>query len=156
MGLIGTTRAVKAGPYLVGVAVLQFAMCFLPLMFESFADYFMAFLGLLGGIFVPMWTLVVVDYFIVRRCQVTDKDLFMRGQAIDVSVSRFDHWHKSGWIAALVGLGTFYLFHYGLTDIGAQITAVMPAVVATATVYLVLTLGMGMDAHTRKPAAAQQ
>src|SRR5699024_6688526 len=59
MGLIGATQTKTPKRYLVFVAVLQFAMCFLPLMFSAFIAYFQFFLGMLGGIFLPLWTLVV-------------------------------------------------------------------------------------------------
>lgn len=150
MGLIGATRTRSPLKFLLFVAILQFATCFLPLFAESFIDYFQSFLGLIGGIFIPLWTLVVVDYFIVRRGQVTDDDLFMEGYSDDSSKSIFEDWHLAGWLSTAFGLGIFYLLHYVMTPLAAITTAALPAIAVTAISYLTLTLVMGVGRNTRR------
>jgi cytosine/uracil/thiamine/allantoin permease len=141
MGLVGATRTPSPKRYLLFIAILQFVMCFLPLAFDKFIEYFEFFLGIVGGIFVPLWTLVVIDYFVVRRRQVRDEDLFA-GEGPDGSTrSRLGDWNLPGWISMAMGLGVFYLLHYGLKDAAAVWTASFPAIGVTALSYLVLTLG---------------
>lgn len=149
MGLIGATRTKSPRKYLLFVVILQFVMCFIPLLFSAFINYFEFFLGMLGGIFLPMWTLVVLDYFVVRRLRVRDEDLFAEDNSDGTTTSRFGDWNVAGWVSFVVGLGVFYLLHYGLTDIAGVITASLPAIGVTAACYLVLTLGVGVGCHTR-------
>lgn len=144
MGLVGATRSESPKRYLLFIAVLQFAMCFLPLAFDKFIEYFEFFLGVVGGVFIPLWTLVVVDYFIVRRCQVRDEDLYAGNFPDGSTKSRLGDWNASGWVAMALGLGMFYLLHYSLTDAAAIWTASFPAIGVTAASYLVMTLGFNM------------
>ena len=99
MGLIGAARPSSPRKYLLFIAILQLAMCFLPLTFAKFIDYFEFFLGVVGGIFIPLWTLVVTDYFIVRRRQVTDADLFAGENSDGSTKSRLGDWNAAGWWA---------------------------------------------------------
>jgi nucleobase:cation symporter-1, NCS1 family len=68
MGLIGATRSSSPKRYLWFIAILQLVMCFLPLAFDKFIHYFEFFLGMVGGIFIPLWTIVVLDYFVCASC----------------------------------------------------------------------------------------
>lgn len=144
IGLVGATKSKSPRKYLIFIAILQFFMCFLPLTFAQFVDYFEFFLGILGGIFIPMWTLIFVDYYIVRRRRLSDEDLFAGENSDGSTKSRLGDWNKPGWISALLGLAVFYLLHYGFTGIAAVTTASLPAIFVTAGCYLVLTLVVGM------------
>ncbi|MDO4904380.1 MAG: cytosine permease [Lautropia sp.] len=137
MGLVGASESHAPRKILIGIAILQFVMCFLPLAFEHFVHYFEFFLGMIGGIFIPMWTLVVLDYFVVRKKRVEDADLFP-GE-FGKTESRFGNWNRAGWISMGLGLGTFYLLNYGIKSVSAITTASFPAIVVTAIAYLVLT-----------------
>ncbi|MDO5102526.1 MAG: cytosine permease [Lautropia sp.] len=135
MGLVGATHTASPRRYLLGIAILQFVMCFLPLAFEHFVEYFEFFLGIIGGIFIPMWTLVVLDYFLLRKRQVADADLFPDEFK---HPSRFGDWNRAGWTAMILGLGVYYTLNYGLKSIAAYTTAALPAIIVTIIVYLVL------------------
>lgn len=149
MGLIGASQTKSPKKYLFFVAILQFIMCFLPLTFSSFLHYFETFLGIIGGIFIPLWTLIVTDYFIVRRLQVEDEDLFAGTNSDGSTKSRLGDWNAAGWISGAIGLGLFYLLHYLLTDIAAVTTASIPTIVVTFASYLLLTLVVGVGKQTR-------
>ena len=149
MGLIGAARPSSPRKYLLFIAILQLAMCFLPLTFGKFIDYFEFFLGVVGGIFIPLWTLVVIDYFVVRRRQVTDADLFADENSDGSTRSRLGDWNAAGWWAMALGLGTFYLLNYGLTDVGAVTTAAVPAIVVTAVSYLLISQVVGVGRVSR-------
>jgi NCS1 nucleoside transporter family len=149
MGLIGATRASSPKKYLYLIAILQLIMCFLPLMFDQFIHFFEFFLSMVGGIFIPLWTLVVLDYFVVRKMRVTDEDLFAGENRDGTTKSRLGDWNVAGWCAMALGLGTFYLLHYGMTDLAGAITASFPAIAVTAVAYLLLTLALGYGRRAR-------
>jgi purine-cytosine permease-like protein len=140
MGLIGATRSSSPKKYLVFIALLQLGMCFLPLLFDEFIHFFEFFLGVIGGIFIPLWTLVVLDYFVVRKIRVSDQDLFADENSDGTTKSRLGDWNMAGWSSMILGLATFYLLNYGLKDIGAVTTASLPAIIVTAASYLILSL----------------
>ena len=48
-----------------------------------------------------------------------------------------------------LGLGTFWLLHYWLTDIAAVTTASFPAIFVSGTTYLILTLAAGYGRQSR-------
>lgn len=153
MGLIGAARPTSPRRMLLFIAILQLVMCFIPLAFEQFVSYFQFFLGIIGGIFLPMWTLVVLDYFVVRKRRVNDDDLYAEENPDGTTRSRLGDWNLAGWISAVIGLGTFYTLNYGLTDIAATTTAAFPAIAITAVSYLFLTLVVGLGRETRLSAA---
>jgi nucleobase:cation symporter-1, NCS1 family len=93
MGLIGAARPSSPRKYLFFIALLQLGMCFLPLAFDQFIHYFEFFLGMVGGIFIPLWTIVVLDYFVVRRTRVTDADLFAGETSDGRTLSRLGDWN---------------------------------------------------------------
>jgi purine-cytosine permease-like protein len=149
MGLIGAARPSSPRKYLLFIAVLQLAMCFLPLAFDQFIHYFEFFLGMVGGIFIPLWTIVVLDYFVVRRLRVTDEDLFAGENADGTTRSRLGDWNQAGWCSMALGLGTFYLLNYWLTDIGAVTTASFPAIFVSGASYLLLSMVAGYGRKAR-------
>jgi NCS1 nucleoside transporter family len=150
MGLIGATRSESPKRYLLFIALLQLGMCFVPLTFGEFIHFFEFFLGMVGGIFIPLWTLVVLDYFVVRRRRVNDADLFADENSDGTTKSRLGDWNMAGWCSMVLGLGTFYLLNYWLKDIGAVTTASLPAIVVTAVTYLLLTMAVGYGRESRR------
>lgn len=149
MGLVGATSSKSPKKHLKFIAILQFVMCFLPLTFAAFIGYFEFFLGILGGLFIPLWTVVFTDYFIVRKCRINTEDLFPESNNDGSTKSHLGDWNTAGWISYLVGLAVFYLLHYGLTDIAHVTTASIPAIAVTFVSYLVLTVGIGLEKKTR-------
>lgn len=57
------------------VAVLCFAISMIPVFAESFYGVFYSFLNLLGAIFPPLFTIILVDYFIIRKCNYATDDV---------------------------------------------------------------------------------
>ena len=137
MGLIGAFRSRRPRKILIGVALLQLVLCFLPLAFTSFVEYFETFLTIIGGIFMPLWTIVTVDYYIVRRMCLGDADYFPAA-ADDTHASRIPAWNIDGLVSMAAGLAGYFTLSYGLTEIGSVTTASIPAVVISGALYLVL------------------
>jgi NCS1 nucleoside transporter family len=133
IGLINLVHGKKPRVALAYVAVGQLILCFAPLLFASFLDYFMTFLSFVGGLFVPLWTLIVVDYFLVRRRRVVESALF--------DLTGGDYWYQAGWnwrgIAAFVsGVIVYFVVTLGFPDVEAIATASLPAIAVTAIIYL--------------------
>lgn len=144
MGLVGATRSTNPRKFLIFIALLQLAMCFLPLMFKHFVEYFEFVLGIVGGIFIPLWTLVVVDYFLIRKCRVRDEDIFAKEDSRGRTLSAFGDWNANGWIAMVVGLAVYFILAYGMKDVAAQYTASLPSAAITAVLYIVLSWVRGL------------
>lgn len=154
MGLVGTLRTRSPRKILVFVAVLQTVLCFLPLAFSSFVDYFESFLNLVGGVFVPLWTIVLVDYFVVRRMQVSDRDLFADESPDGTTASAFGAWNRSGFISLAAGLVVYFTLSYGLPQVAEQLTASLPAILVSGIVYWALArLQSVQPAAVAEPAA---
>ena len=124
-------------------------MCFVPLAFAQFIDFFTAFLHVIGGIFIPLWTIVVLDYFVVRKMRVSDEDLFAGENADGTTQSRLGDWNAAGLSSMVLGLVTFYALTYAFKDIAAVTTAGFPAIAVTGVSYLFLTLVAGMGRRAR-------
>ncbi|MCK9986321.1 MAG: nucleobase:cation symporter-1, NCS1 family [Azoarcus sp.] len=149
MGLVGAARTSNPRKFLYFIAILQLVMCFLPLVFDSFIHYFEFFLGIVGGVFIPLWTLVVLDYFVVRRARVRDEDLFAGEDRLGRTLSALGDWNICGWVAMIAGLAVFYLLHYGFKEIAIVTTASLPAIAVTAVAYLLLVAVKGVPAQSR-------
>lgn len=117
------------------IAAIQFIMCFIPLMFPSFLNFFETFLTITGGLFAPFWTLVLVDYFLVRKGKLDDS-------IFDLSKNS-PHWHKNGFnkagmISLAIGAAVFYILSYGAIGISEAISATIPAIITTGALYWIL------------------
>lgn len=136
MGLTNLlNNKIKSRTSLTIVAVIQFILCFVPLLFPSFLAFFETFLNASGGLFAPFWTLVLVDYFIIRKQNLSD-DIF------DVSPNS-SHWHYkginiAGILSFIIGAATFYSISYGATSIAESISATIPSIIVTAGLYFIL------------------
>lgn len=136
MGLINlVNNKIKSRMSLTIIAVVQLALCFVPLLFPSFLDFFTAFLTASGGLFAPFWTLVLVDYFLIRKQNLND-DIF------DVSPNS-SHWHNNGFniagiVSLVIGAATFYFFTYGATSVSEAMSATIPSIIVTGGLYYAL------------------
>jgi NCS1 nucleoside transporter family len=148
MGLINLfNNNIKSRTSLLIIAVLQLVLCFVPLLFPSFLDFFSAFLTASGGLFAPFWTLVLVDYFIIRRQRLFD-DIF------DVS-PQSSHWHSGGFnragiVSLLAGASTFYFFTYAVPNVSQIISATGPSIIVTSGLYILL-VKAGITSISDKP-----
>lgn len=138
MGLVGTFRSRHPRQILVLVALVQLVLCFSPLLFTSFTTYFETFLTVIGGMFLPLWTVVVLDYYLLRRMRIKDQDIFANDQPGEKQASTFDFWNIRGFTAIALGLLVFYVLTYGLEDIARYTTASFPAIIVSALAYIVL------------------
>lgn len=102
-----------------------------PLLSNQFVGSYIFFLDFLGAIVVPLWTVTLVDYFVINKRKYSD-DLFkLKGGR---------YWFSNGWnwpgIAALIGGTIFYwMIAYAFPQIRQNITAALPTIVFVALIY---------------------
>jgi purine-cytosine permease-like protein len=116
----------------VSVAVVPLAL--LPLVARGFEGTYIAWLDILGAIVVPLWVIVLVDYFWVRR-GVYDTDLFRPEGG--------RYWYGDGWnwraIGCLMAGGLAYvILAYVLPDVRESIPASLPVGAGVALAYALL------------------
>lgn len=98
--------------------------------FLPWLSAFVQFLYLIGAIFVPLFAIVVVDYFVVRRRRYSVEDLYKRSGI---------YWHTGGVsleaiVVWVLGIAVYFAVQYLIPDLGAT----LPSFIVTALVYLAL------------------
>lgn len=133
IGLINLTGGHSPKRALAYVAVGQLILCFVPLVFATFLDFFITFLSFAGGLFVPLWTIILLDYFVIRRRTIDEDSMFnLTGGA---------YWYDNGWnwrgmLSFVIGAAVYFVLSLGFSGVAAAITASIPAIIATAVSYL--------------------
>ena len=116
------------------VSLIQLLTAFLPLFFASFIGYFTTFLSTIGGIFIPLWSLVLTDYLWYRKRQLDVPSLF------DLS-SRSLYWgrggvHLPGFLALGLGIAFYYLLPRMARPVVQAVGVTFPTILWTGGVYL--------------------
>lgn len=135
MGLLGAFKSLTPKKALAIIVVLQLLLCFVPMGFDSFLHYFESFLGVIGGLFIPLWTIILVDFYLVRRGTLSDADLFAEaGGAYYGSTG----WNPAGIASLVLGCAVYFVLAHVLTDVAAQVTASFPAILVSGLTYWLL------------------
>ncbi|EIK52274.1 cytosine/purines uracil thiamine allantoin permease [Stutzerimonas stutzeri TS44] len=142
MGLLGAFKRLTPKKALAIIVVLQLGLCFVPMAFDSFLHYFETFLGVIGGLFIPLWTIILVDYFFIRGKRISDRDLFAEAGGAYYGVNG---WNLAGIAALVLGFATYFILAHVFKDVAAQYTASFPAILISGLAYAVL---------AKKPAVA--
>lgn len=105
-----------------------------PLLSKDFVGFYIFFLDFLGAIVVPLWTLTLVDYFVVKKWRYTD-DLFKLKQGI--------YWYENGWNwkaigVLLAGIVFYWICAYIFVDIRQTVTAAIPTALFVSILYLAM------------------
>lgn len=115
------------------VAALIVPLSMVPLLAAEVLGAYIGFLDFLGAIVIPLWTITLVDYFLVKRRRYSD-DLF-RTEGGAYWYGRGVHW------PALVSLGlgtlTYWVVAFGLPELRASITATIPTVLLSGGLYAI-------------------
>ncbi len=126
-----TTNPRKA---LGAVSLIQLATAFIPLLFSSFIGYFTTFLSTIGGIFIPLWSLVLTDYLLHRKRQLDVPSLYE-------TTSRSRYWgrggfHLPGFLALGLGIAFYYLLPRVAPTVVHTVGVTFPSILWTGGVYL--------------------
>lgn len=130
--MLAPKRIVSVNKLLVIVSIGIIPLAFTPLIATSFVGFYIFFLDFLGAIVVPLWTLILVDYFFLKKQKYTD-DLFkLKGGA---------YWYKNGWnwnaiTALLSGVVAYWICGYALPEIRHTVTATLPTMLFVTLLYL--------------------
>ncbi len=127
------------GTSLVLVSLLSVGTSFIPLLFSSFIDYFTSFLTAIGGLFIPMWSLVLADFLLHRKGRIDAEGLFDRSETSPYwSLGGFN---RMGIAALLAGILFYYGFPLGFPKV-ADVTGIsLPSILWTGGLYLMLMRG---------------
>ncbi len=130
----GRTRG--PGPALLVVSLLSMGAAFIPFLFNSFIDYFTGFLTTIGGLFVPLWSLVLTDFLIRRKGNLMAAPLF---ESHPGSL----YWgtggvNPAGVISLLSGIALYYAMPGALPKVVETTGISLPVILATGLLYLLL------------------
>lgn len=113
------------------VAVVIVPLSLIPLLSPAFVGFYIFWLDFLGAIVVPLWTLVLVDRYLIKRTGYED-DLFRTEGGT--------YWYASGWNwSAIVslGLGTalYWVIGFGFPGWRERYTAAIPSMLVIGVLY---------------------
>lgn len=125
MSLINMVPSLKEWQGSVVTGALGTAIAFLP-----WLDAFVGFLNIIGALFVPLFAIVVADYFVVRRRRYDVAELYL---------PKGKYWYRHGLnplALAVWGLGVvgYFLFVYAMPWLGAS----LPTFIVTALAFVAL------------------
>jgi nucleobase:cation symporter-1, NCS1 family len=127
-------------------AVVVVPLSLLPLVAADLLGSYIFFLDFVGALVVPLWTIVLVDYFVVRRREYSD-DLFRTAGGI--------YWYEGGvhWpgVASLaLGTAVYWVIGFAFPDLRSAISATIPTILVVAIAYA---LTARRDARAAQPIA---
>jgi len=135
MGVVGSLNVRNPKKALLFVALVQLALCFAPIFYSSFLGYFEAFLNVIGGLFIPLWTVILVDYLLIRRGRLNEQDLFREQGGV---YSYGNGWNMVGVTSLALGLCVYFGLSYGFPGIAAVTTASLPTILVSGVAYYLL------------------
>lgn len=116
---------------LLFAAVVVLPLSLLPLLASDLLSSYVFFLDVLGALVVPLWTIVLVDHFVVRHGRYSD-DLF-RTAGGAYWYGGGIHWPGIGCLA--LGTALYWLIAFGIPDMRSAIGATIPTIAVVAVVY---------------------
>ena len=104
----------------------------LPLVIGNLLGSYVFFLDFVGALVVPLWTIVLVDFFLVRR-RAYSRDLF-RLEGGPYWYANGIHW--PGVLSLFAGTAVYWLIAFGVPELRSTITATIPTVIVAGGLYL--------------------
>ena len=135
LSLISGHRAPAPLKALAIVSVLQVFTAFIPLFFASFIGFFTDFLTAIGGLFIPLWSLVLAEAFLNARKT-------KNGGAPAPEERHYWRPHKAnlaGWLSLAMGAGFYYAAPHLWPALIEKTGLTIPAILLTVGSYLGLT-----------------
>jgi NCS1 family nucleobase:cation symporter-1 len=124
-------------PLIALVSVFVVPLALVPLVATGFQATYIFWLDVLGAIVVPLWVIVLVDFFWVRRGRY-ERDLFRTEGG--------RYWYRGGvnWRAVcvlLAGTALYVAIAYGLPEFREVVPAALPVGLGVALTYAILMSG---------------
>lgn len=119
---------------LVISSIVVFPLSLLPLLSGNLLNFFIFFLDFMGALVIPLWTIMLVDYFIVKKQKYSDDLYELKGGK---------YWFTKGWnipavVVLLLGTGVYWIFGYVLSDLRNVLPATIPTIIFVATAHILL------------------
>ncbi len=126
---------------LLVAAIVVLPLSLLPLFAADLLGSYVFFLDFVGALVVPLWTIVLVDHFVVRRGRYSD-DLFRTAGGA--------YWYGGGvhWpgIASLaLGTALYWVIAFAFPELRSAIGATIPTIAVVAVVYALSARRDGSD-----------
>ncbi len=114
-------------------SVIVAPLALLPLFETNFVFTYIFFLDFLGAIVVPLWSLTLVDYFLVKARRYSD-DLFAQEGG--------HYWYRGGWnwpavVTLLSGTALYWTIAFGFPTLRETSSAALPTIVFVVALYYV-------------------
>lgn len=131
---IFASKKISIATLLKLVAFIVIPLSFSPLISTSFVGFYIFFLDFLGAFVVPLWTLTLVDYFLIKKRRYTD-ELF--------ESSKGAYWYRNGWNWRAIGtllsaIAVYWICAYVFIPIRQTVTAALPTMAYTIVAYMIL------------------
>ncbi len=115
------------------VALIVIPLALLPLFIRDFVFTYIIFLDFLGALVVPLWTLTLVDYFLVKGRRYHD-DLFR--------IEGGEYWYWRGWnwpaiVTLLLGTVVYWAVAFLVPGLRNNLTASGPTILFVVVVYFI-------------------
>ncbi len=127
---------VSSSGALLAVSSVQIFTAFVPLFFQTFLGYFTTFLTTIGGVFIPLWSLVLVDYLFCRKGVLDPEGLF--GFSPGTAYWFRGGFNPSGLLSLCAGTGFYYGLGHFFPAWSAWTGIAIPTILWTGAVYLFL------------------
>lgn len=129
--MLPAKRQVPMAKLLLVCAVAVGPLALTPLLSPSFVGFYIFFLDFVGAIVVPLWTLTLVDYFLVHKQHYSDDMYKDKGGA---------YWYTNGWnrpavITLLGGVVVYWITAYVFPAFRETYTATLPTVAFVMVIY---------------------
>ncbi|WP_027416356.1 cytosine permease [Aneurinibacillus terranovensis] len=133
ISLTNITKKIKPIAALWLVTILAAILTVVPLYLSSFLESFTAFLDYIGMVFGPIFSITIVDYYLIRK---------RNYEAAIFDDKRGKYWYQSGfnWAAMVtwvIGVVVFLLLRH-LSAFTSSIGATYPAIVFSGIIYYIL------------------
>lgn len=127
-------KKIKFSSLLRFSALVVIPMALTPLLSQQFVSFYIFFLDFTGAIVIPLWTITLVDYFILKR-RTYDDDLF--------KTKNGKYWYKNGWnwqaiFVLLTGTLFYWLVAYAFPAIRQSVTATIPTALYVTILSIIL------------------
>ena len=126
-------------------AAIVIPLSLLPLVAGNLLGSYIFFLDFVGALVVPLWTIVLVDYFLVRRGRYSS-ELF-RVQDGAYWYGGGIHW--PGVVSLFAGTAVYWIVAFAFPELRSTITATVPTVVVAGGLHL-LTARRNVPVATRE------
>jgi NCS1 family nucleobase:cation symporter-1 len=136
-GMVMSFQNIRPRADFLKVALVLGAISIVGAVFQGILNSFVGFLVLISALFVPVFAIMVVDYYVLRRRRYAVADLMSHRAGA--------YWYRGGvnWAAiATFAVGAF-LAYYWSTEALLPTGATIPTFLTTAALYLVLGLVTG-------------